>query len=482
MIARDHCRSMAATCFNSTIWFGCCTAAEVVTQLMEEVGAVLTQQQLLEYIQESLDNCNRQPSFPGQRQQIQQPLHPTQQTQAPTGCSQPLQRHQPQQQQQQPALTLTLPFQEPSCGPGAKGPGAAPGGSSGSSSSGTSAGCGSEGGDGSSGAFVSVLLPRSRFGGSEVTVRLPCKGDMVRVSGREAENACMALVANLIRQSDEQREEMDSLASELFQTAEENRRLRAQLDAQTNGSNGAEGRTVREQYGLAGAPPLPPAATAKRLRSAASVGLAMQLQVASEAVTAGNVSTALAPVPDGLPNPHGSQSNGGFGARRLGSQSDTVAMAGLLSGLLASGREGEGAHAGGTSLLGYAVSQALSAAATGAVNKPAAAAAGLEVVGGVMALQAGAWGPSPSSLVGKGGPMGNVGTNAAADGGVIDEGAPEPSARVSEQLEAEEKGGTGTREGPEELLPARRDPSRVGVSIRKTGRGSSRGGRGLTRH
>ncbi|GIL45799.1 hypothetical protein Vafri_2951 [Volvox africanus] len=467
---------MAATCFNSTIWVGRCTAAEVVKQLMEEVGAVLTQQQLLEYIQEALDNCNHQPSFTDQQRFQPPPVQPTQQTQARNGCSQPSQGQQLQPQQlqpqqlqpQQPALALTLPARQPSRGPG----------------------CGGEDGDGSSGAFLTVLLPPGHFGGSEVTVRLPCSGDMVQVSGREAENACLTLVANLVRQSDEQREEMDTLVSELTRTVEENRRLYTQLEAHTSGgnTNGAEGRTVREQYGLAGAPPPPPAAAAKRLRSAASVGLGTQMQSVPDGAIPGGVPK---PLPSQLPRPsaggswipHGSQGNGGFGAKRLENQGDTVAMAGLLSGVMDGGREAKGAQAAaGDSTPGYAALPA--AAATAAV-----AAAGLGATLGVTVPPGGTGGLQASSIVRERADVGDV-KGATGAGGVVDEGTEEPSTWVSEprsqqQLEPAGEGGGGYSQGTEELLPARRDPSRVGVTIRKTGpmgRGPSRGGRGLPRH
>ncbi|GLI63998.1 hypothetical protein VaNZ11_007152, partial [Volvox africanus] len=473
--------SLAATCFNSTVWLGRCTAAEVVKQLMGEVGAVLTQQQLLEYIQEALDNCNHQPSFTDHQQQLQpppvQPVQPTQQTQARYGCSQPPQRQQPVELQlQQPALALTLPVRQPSNGQG-------------TAAGGTGAVCGDEEGDGSSGAFVTVLLPPSRFGGCEVTVRLPCRGDMVQVSGKEAENACLTLVANLIRQSDEQREEMDTLVSELTRVVEENRWLHSQLEAHTSGggTNGAEGRTVREQYGLAGAPPPPPAAAAKRLRSAASVGLGMQMTSAPDGAVTGGAPPPLssqlpAPSAGGPWIPHGSQGTGGFGAKRFESQCcGAVPMAGLLSGVMDGGMGAKGAQAqaaAGESTLGYA-----------AMTTAATSAGGFGATLGVTAPQREAGALLPSSLVREGTDVGAV-TGATSAGGVVHEGNAEPSTGVSEprshqQLEPAGGGGHGVRQGTEELLPARRDPSRVGVTIRKTGpmgRWASRGGRGLPRH
>ncbi|GLC41222.1 hypothetical protein PLESTB_001525500 [Pleodorina starrii] len=498
--------SVVATCFDSSMWVGRCMAAEVVDQLADDLGAVLTEKELLSFIQEALapasttagnNSNNNNSNNSNQRNAVPTPSQPqpylssqpaaSQRVQSSSGSKEPSQQQQqpahlaPQQQHQkdhqqhqQPALTLHLPPPPPP--PSSQQPPQQPGGVS------------SEGG-----AFVEVTLPPSRFDGSDVTIRLPSRGNMIQVSGVEAQNACLTLVANVCQQLDEQRDELEALVSELARAAEENRMLRAHFAAAADVAegSGSQGLTLRDQYGLAGAPPPPSGAAAKRPRNGggASAGGLLQLQLQMQLQAAagdGGGGGREFPVAF-LSQPHRSQSqlprpSSGFAA---------------LSWQLASqGGSGGGGSGRGTLL------PSRSAPAVAAVPPPPP----LPLAAGQAALQP----PGPglkteaAELAAEGAGAGAVissqeelrGGQTEVDGTAeqhededeVDDadlaGSQQKSSlpAPAQPLPGEGSGGGGGRDAPP---PAQRDPSRVGVTIRKTGtlgRGPmGRGGRGPPR-
>ncbi|EFJ52347.1 hypothetical protein VOLCADRAFT_86689 [Volvox carteri f. nagariensis] len=455
-------------------------AAEVVAQLAEDLGAVLTETELLEYIQEALEYGTRQ-----------QPSMRQPQPQLPQSQQPPSQQPWAQQQQQQPQR----------CN---------------SSSEGWGGGC---------------QQSERRFGGSEVAIRLPSQGNLARVYGREAQAAYMTLVSNLVQQSDEQQHELDSVVSELSRVVEENKLLRVQLAVAAAGGgggagNGAEGPTFREQYGIAGAPPPRPAgaAAAKRQRTAATAapGELLQLQLqgaAAEGLAVAPLSQLLPPSPQPLlllPPPtrpavlmssqaslgyNGSSSdkggNLGGGNNPAGAARPVLLVSGrrgsqaLCAGLRV-GQAGNPRGAGGAGTMG----EVAAAAGDECAAEPSGA---LHDVGGEVGLGAAASDRSGPGVAG-GGVVGGVGVGGVGAGGVVvvvgggggtvlfEKGTPGPGTEpLQPQLpsqpglkkEEEEEGGDGVGVGAgvgATGVPVQRDPSRVGVTIRKGGQSGGRGG------
>ncbi|KAG2432930.1 hypothetical protein HXX76_008660 [Chlamydomonas incerta] len=226
---------MAATCFDATLWVADLPLQDLVVNLQADLGLVLPQDQLLQMLNEALTAA----APLGAAAEQQQPHNPQQQqshTSAPAAAA-------------KAAVQLDVPH------------------SAGSAEAAGGGGCPPP-------ASMVVLLPPSRFGGREVTVRLPVNGGMRRIGGPEAQRQCLSMVSCMHRQLEDMRGELRGARSELRQLREERVLMLKELELSGAGGEATGAQTLRSQYGLAGAPPPLSVAAAKRQRTgpAASFG------------------------------------------------------------------------------------------------------------------------------------------------------------------------------------------------------------------
>ncbi|PNW77471.1 hypothetical protein CHLRE_10g438000v5 [Chlamydomonas reinhardtii] len=440
---------VAATCFDTTLWAADLPLRDVASNLQADLGLVLPQGQLLQLLQEALTAAQAPPPVPpAEQQQYRQ-----QQQQAQPSSSAPA----PVTTAAKAAVELHVPH-----------------GNGSLEAAGGVVGCPPP-------ASMTVMLPPCRFGGREVTVRLPVHGNMRRIEGPEAQRQCLSLVSCLHRQLEDMRGELRGARTELRQLRDERVLLLKELELSAAGGEAAGAQTLRSQYGLAGAPPPLPAAAAKRQRTAPAASLGHLLGdsglgggLASRSGSGLMAGLALQSQQAQQPLPLASQASGGLfagaaappaagaGGAAAAAQTASRVNWGLWS-------EPQSQSQGGS----QAQQQAQPPAAAKLQGAPQPAAASGAAAGAADASAAGAAGESPAALALEGAGAGaGDGPSAAAvtigqEGGGSADPAPGQASAQHQELAA--------------VAAQARDPSRVAVSIRLgggppgRGRGGARG-------